>query len=196
MGFTISWIAFKDLPLAEAALALGLLQSGQSESVFDYDVNGARIGNWSVVIFNDLNPDLAESRELVPLSSGREIVVVHISETTMMQWAERWKNGRQVWNVQHTSEEGPRHLDASGSLPAEFAEIKRRRFAEQDEEDSGDAAADFISEIPLDLAEAATGFRHDTTDAEFLELVPDADAKPKKAGFLSIITNLLRGGQS
>jgi hypothetical protein len=192
MGFTISWVAFKDLPLAEAALALGLLQSGQSESVFDYDVNGARIGNWSVVVFNDLNPNLAESRELVRLSSGREIVVVHISETTMMQWAERWKNGRQVWNVQHTSEEGPRHLEASGSLPAEFADIRRRRFAEQDEEDAGDAEADFIADIPLDLAQAATGFRHDTADAEFFELVPDARSTPKKASFFGSLKAMFR----
>lgn len=195
MGFTISWVAFKDLPLAEAALALGLMQSGQSEAVFDYDVNGARIGNWSVVIFNDLHVDLAEPRELVRLSSGREIVVVHISETTMMQWAERWKNGRQVWNVQHTSEEGPRHLEASGSLPAEFADIRRRRFAEQDAEDAGDAEADFIADIPLDLAEAATGFRHDSTESEFFELIPDTDAKPKKAGLLSVFKKLFGGHQ-
>jgi hypothetical protein len=196
MGFTISWVAYKDLPLAEAALAFGLLQSGQSETVLDYEANGARVGNWSIVVFNDLKPDLAEPRELARLSSGREIVVVHISETTMMQWAERWKNGRQVWNVQHTSEEGPRHLETTGSLPAEFAEIRRRRFAEQDEEDAGDAAVDFIADIPLDLAEAATGFRHDSTEAEFFELVPDADTKPKKAGFLGVFKMLFGGGQT
>lgn len=188
----MSWVAFKDLPLAEAALTFGLVASGHTEDVFDYAANGARIGDWCVVIFDDLIPDLAETRELARISSGRDIVVVHMSETTMMQWAERWKDGRPIWTVRHTSEEGPRHLEAPGSLPPEFDDIKRRRFSEQDEEDSGNAGIDFITEIPVELAESATGFRHDATEAEFFELVPDAGATPKTAGFFSTLKALFR----
>ena len=77
-----------------------------------------------------------------------------------------------------------------------YEDIKRKRVAEQEEEDAGEAAVDFISEIPLDLAEQITNFRHDRIGPEFFELVPGDAQKPKKAGFMSIFTSLLRGGRS
>lgn len=192
MGFSISWIAFKTIPLTEAALAFGLTLSGQSDEVFDYDVSGTRVGDWSIVIFNDVNPDLTDEMELARLSRRGDIVVVHVIETTMTQTSERWLDGRRVWSVWHDAQIGARHLEAEGNLPTAYESIKRTRMAEQEE----DTGVDVISEIPLDLAEQITNFRHDRIGPEFFELVPGDAQKPKKAGFMSIFTSLLRGGRS
>ena len=192
MGFSISWIAFKSIPLTEAALAFGLTLSGQSDEVFDYDVSGTRIGDWSIIIFNDVNLDLTGDKELARLSRRGEIVVVHINETTMTQTSERWLDGRPVWSVWHDAQLSDRHLEAEGDLPVAYEGMKRKRMAEQEE----DAGVDVVSEIPLDLAEHTTNFRHDQIGPEFFELVPGDAQKPRKAGFLSIFTSLLRGGRS
>lgn len=196
MGFSITWIAFKDIPLTEAALAFGLTMSGQSDEVFDYNASGTHIGDWSIVIFDDINPDLTDENKIARLSRRGDIVVVHINDTTMTQTSERWLDGRPVWSVWHDAQLGNRHLEAEGDLPPAYEDIKQKRMAEQEEEDAGEAAVDFISEIPLDLAEQTTNFRHDRIGPEFFELVPGDSQKPKKAGFMSIFTSLLRGGRS
>ena len=173
MGFSISWVAFQGLPLAKAALTFGLIQSGQSDEIFDFAYNGAEIGkDWSIVIFNDVDMDLVDDRRMASLSVGRDMVVVHNIDTVMLQWAEQWRDGHEVWSIRHTSAEGARNLETTGNLPACFEEIRRARFADQDREDAGAASVDFIAEIPIEVAECVTGFRHDTIDVEFLELVP------------------------
>lgn len=192
MGFSISWIAFKSIPLTEAALAFGLTLSGLSDEVFDYDVSGTRVGDWSIVIFNDVNPGLTDEMELARLSRRGDIVVVHVIETTMTQTSERWLDGRRVWSVWHDAQLGDRHLEAEGDPPPAYESIKRTRMAEQEK----DAEVDVVSEIPLDLAEQITNFRHDRIGPEFFELIPGDAQKPKKAGFMSIFTSLLRGGRS
>jgi hypothetical protein len=62
----------------EVALAFGLTLSGQSAEVLDYDVSATRSGDWSIVIFNDINLNLAAEQELVRLSRRGDIVVVHV----------------------------------------------------------------------------------------------------------------------
>lgn len=173
MGYSISWVAFKGLPLAKAALVFGLAQSGQSDEAFDFAYNGATVGqNWSVVLFNDVNIHLVDEKRLANLSTGRDMVVVHNIDAVMLQWAEQWRDGHEVWSIQHTSADGARNLEATGNLPTCFEEIRRARFADQDREDAGAAAIDFIADIPLEVAECVTGFRHNTVGVEFMELVP------------------------
>ncbi|MCR5859081.1 hypothetical protein [Mesorhizobium sp. J428] len=192
MGSMISWIAFKDMSVTEAAVAFGLTLSGQSGEVFDYDVSATRSGDWSIVVFNDINLDLAAETELARLSRRGDILVVHVNETTMMQTSEQWRNGRQVWSVWHDAQIDPRHLEEEGNLPPAYDGIERRRMAEQDEEDAGDASVDFVSEIPLDLAEDVTRFRYDRSDSEFFELVPGGDSLPKKTSFFGSLKSMFR----
>jgi hypothetical protein len=191
VGFSVSWIALKDLPLTEAALAFGLTSSDQSGETFDYEVSGANVGDWTVLVFNDVNTALAEE-ELVRLSRRDDVVVVHVHETTMMQTSEMWRQGRQVWSVWHDTLQGERNLEEEGEFPPAYDEIKQRLFAQQDEEDAGDAAVDFVSEIPIELAAQVTGFRHDRMGAEFFELVPGDGSKPRKASFLGRLKTMFR----
>jgi hypothetical protein len=173
MGFAITWVGIKGISLAKAALIFGLAQSGPPEDVMVSETSGAQVGEWAIVVI-DLEPKFADESELLRLSTGRDIVVVHIEETTMMFWASRWRNGHEVWAVRHEAVEGPRHLEVEGDLPAQFPAIRDKFFAAQDKEDAGESAVDFIAEIPIGLAEDATGFRHDTMGPEYYELLPAA----------------------
>lgn len=174
MGFSISWIAFKGVSLAKAALAFGLIQTGQTEEVMDFPLSGAQVGDWAIIVAEDLYPKLADERELVRLSRRQDIVVVHVNETTMLFWASRWHGGREIWEVRHEGENDHRHLEVEGDLPPEFTAVRDKWLATQDKEDARGTMVDFVSEIPIDLAEGVTGFRHDTFGTEFFELVPGA----------------------
>jgi hypothetical protein len=167
MGFNITWIAFHDLPLKEAALSLGLALTGQSDETFDFPVNGISTDqNWSIVIFNEQQIALAGAKTLKWLSTGRDIVVVHINETVMHQIATRWVDGNEVWTVEHDSSLDLDHLEAEGDLPSSFEEIREARLEEQ----KRDTETDHISDVPLELAQRITGFSHDVLAAEYFEL--------------------------
>jgi hypothetical protein len=66
-----------------------------------------------------------------------------------------------MWSVVHDSEKAAGHLAVDGSVPAEFSQIRATREAKQRTEDEADAEVDFIFDVPIDLAKALTGFRHD-----------------------------------
>ena len=75
----------------------------------------------------------------------------------MVSRAAGWKNGEQIWWVTHDAQVGDDHLDVDGQLPACFVAI-RDRLTKRQEEDDG---ADFIFNIPVDLAKHLTGYSHE-----------------------------------
>jgi hypothetical protein len=54
----------------------------------------------------------------------------------------------------------------SGALPAAFKEIGDRTLAQQAEAED----VDYVFDVPVDLAESATGLRYDTVEGEFAVL--------------------------
>jgi hypothetical protein len=75
----------------------------------------------------------------------------------MVSGATGWADGKKLWLVTHESRPGPTHLLSRGALPSEFPSIHDRQAAKQ----AADATADYYFDIPVDLARALTGFRHD-----------------------------------
>ncbi len=93
------------------------------------------------------------------IAAGTTVHFFVLEEHVMFSSAESWQDGRRVWRIEHSHDNGGiYHLTAEGELPACFAEIRRRRFEEQDREGGEDARVDFISEIPLDVAQEVTGY--------------------------------------
>ena len=76
-----------------------------------------------------------------------------------------WSDGRKMWSVVHDSEKAAGHLAVDGSVPAEFSQIRATQEAKQRTEDEADAGVDCIFDVPIDLAKALTGFRHDESVA-------------------------------
>lgn len=86
-----------------------------------------------------------------------------------MSTAAFWRDGEQVWSVDHFGQEGRWHLGVSGALPDFFDEVQAMRMAQQSAQGAEDI--DDIFEIPLDMAEKCCGFRHDIGTFDFRELV-------------------------
>lgn len=78
----------------------------------------------------------------------------------MCSYAAGWQDGKRIWSCTHDAQEGTYHLEAEGSLPAEFDSLRRQRFEEQDAAGGSQADVDYIFDIPLDAATRVTGFSH------------------------------------
>lgn len=75
----------------------------------------------------------------------------------MYSRASGWKDGRRVWSITHDLQRGNGHLEAEGDVPPVFAPVRDRLIAEQLSRDH----ADYIFDVPVEVAKALTGFRHD-----------------------------------
>jgi hypothetical protein len=176
MGYAISWIAFKDKTAAQAGELLALSPSGEFTEVPERMFSGVRFENgWYVVVIDECGHKLVRERSLQRMSAAVDIVAVAIEEHVMFSSAEAWKNGRLFWRVAHASESGRRHLEEYGSFPEQYRALKERLLAAQQREDEGAHEVDYVFDVPLELAEAIVGFKHDRIlDGRFECLKPVA----------------------
>jgi hypothetical protein len=70
-----------------------------------------------------------------------------------------WRDGAQVWQVRSDS---GNDLEVEGQPPASYEERRARLLAQLEDADSEEEAVDYAGDIPVDLAEELTGFRHDS----------------------------------
>ena len=117
---------------------------------------GALPGGWFLIIHgrHEFTND-----EVRLLSRGGEVVACFVEEHVMVSRAASWKDGERIWCVTHDAQEGDEHLDVEGEPPVGFAAI-RDRLTKQQQEDGG---ADYIFNIPVDLAKELTGYSHEET---------------------------------
>lgn len=95
-------------------------------------------------------------------------------------------NGSCKWNAAHDAQESIYHLSISGDLPEAFDGIYRALKQEQDNSGGDESDVDYIHDVPVALAKAATSFRHDEgiqgVSPEPFELLvqasPSASVKP------------------
>ena len=79
----------------------------------------------------------------------------------MASSSELWSNGSRKWWISHEGIDGPKGLDFSGDPPPNFQQIKTEMESKQEKEGGTEADVDYIFEIPLLVAKAVTGFKHD-----------------------------------
>lgn len=135
--------------------AFGLKNVGKEYCKTPY-CGGSLPSGWYLVIHGRHEFTNDEARQF---SRGCEVVACFVEEQVMVSRAAGWKDGEQIWSVTHDAQEGDGHLDVEGEPPAGFAAI-RDRLTKQQEEDGG---ADFIFNIPVDLAKEITGYSHEET---------------------------------
>ena len=100
------------------------------------------------------------------LSAGREIVFCMLEEHVMASEAALWRNGVEIWRVEHECEKGTYHLDVRGALPPSFQSIKQTRVEEQDKEGGEDSDVDLVIAVPMELAAKATSFDGEIHDPD------------------------------
>jgi hypothetical protein len=171
MGYAASWIAVSGKEPQQVLRELGLSPTGEAEEVPDSPVVGAFLPTGWFLIFCNRGP-LAFSDEPLPaLSAECKVVYCAVEEHVMFSAAACYVNGKRMWHVAHESEKGMYHLEFQGKAPPELDGIFQSLKKEQDLAGGEKADIDYIHDVPIELAKAITGFRHDQD-------IPGADADP------------------
>ncbi|HEY6925701.1 MAG TPA: hypothetical protein VI653_19630 [Steroidobacteraceae bacterium] len=82
----------------------------------------------------------------------------------MASSSEMWSQGKRKWWLSHEGDAGPKGLATNGDLPEPFPAVRKEMELAQLEAGGDHAGVDYIFEIPLKLAEALVGFKHDGDD--------------------------------
>lgn len=141
--------------------ALSFQDTGQEDEANEAPFSVAYLPTgWSVIWSNDF--EYASPSNILRLSSPLRLIGCQVEEHVMFTACHAAKDGRALWNVWHNFQEGGIYdLNSSGEVPKEFEIFAATRRAEQDAAGGDKSEVDYCSEVPLDLAMALTGYRHD-----------------------------------
>jgi hypothetical protein len=160
MGYAVSWLAVRG-KLPEQLLAdLDASPTGRRAPFGD-----ARLGRctlpdgWQLVAALRADHRWVAPESLAAVSSGAELVACVVEEHVMVSRAEGWRGGERVWRVLHDAQQAPDHLLAEGDLPTPHARIEAEQRKLQ--ASAGAKGVDELFEVPLKLAQALVGFKHD-----------------------------------
>ena len=165
MGFSISWLAFRNKKQADILSIIGLADTGEQDEANESPVSGSFLpGDWYIIFVNKFAPPLVQPKALSALSGDCQIVGCQVEEHVMACAAFYYDHGRQVWRVTHESEKGIFNLAEEGILPETFTTVRldhERKQKEQDGIGAGKMRVDFIFEIPIVMAFELCRYRHD-----------------------------------
>jgi hypothetical protein len=172
MGWSSSWLAFKGRSQADILQEFGLV-------VFAEDLQvGSRCApyycleksdGWTVLFSEDFN--FATRERLIEQSHKGLVVSCQFEDKVeMTSVAGAAEDGSELWRVFHDNTQSTYRLDVTGNPPPELAEIHAAQVKLQDEE--GDA--DYLHDVPLEIARVFCGYRADDEPLLFTGL--------KKAG--------------
>jgi hypothetical protein len=171
MGYSVSWFAVSGKEPQLVLDELGLSSTREVEEVPDAPVVCAHLPAGWFLVFVNQGPLAFMEGPVATLSAGCTVVFCQVEERAMFSSAACYVNGERTWHVAHDSEKGRYHLESQGEPPPELDAIFRSMKAEQDQAGGEKADVDCIHDVPIELAKAITGFRHD-------EDIAGADAEP------------------
>jgi hypothetical protein len=162
MGFSLSWLAVKGASPEAIREQLELRLTGEQEEFPESAVSAAEIPDGWYLIVADRVERVASDAQLKALTAaGAEAVTCFVEEHVMVSQASAWKDGQQVWLLEHVSDQGIQHLEVKGTPPAEFARIREELFAKQVDVDD----CDYIFDVPVETAKSIAGYRYDMCGA-------------------------------
>jgi hypothetical protein len=187
VGYNMSWICVDGISPEALYEALDLAPTGETPDRWDLGLShvpwaGATLkSGWCAVFGSDhsvLNLTM-DTNCLERLPANSRSIVCSVMEIVTISSASLWQGGRQIWEIEHQGDLGITHLEASGDLPPEFADIrdiamdKARAFLNRLESckpgqwgDDDEWTGDSVFNVPIDTAAAITGFRHDNRDED------------------------------
>ncbi len=182
MGFHVVYATVKGKSPEEILSLLRLEGTGEIEEFPDTHVVGARLrGGWYLVYVTIIAayqhwsplryphdeetlpgdpppPSISMTDQLRALSDNAEVILGVAKESSMQSFATCWRNGQEVWMVNHESgSRGREHFEFTGEFPPQFEQIKEDCFRLDKDPRSGD----MLFEIPTLLVLSLTGFRYD-----------------------------------
>jgi hypothetical protein len=159
-GMSLAWFAVQGVGPEELLERVGFVDTGEADTYFEAEHTGGELpGGWYVIVTEQVA--MLEPAKLAAWSVGARLVGAIVHEETSTSLAMEWKDGSQVWSVFHDGSAAERSLGVDGQLPEAFGPISEELMAVQAEADATGAEFNAAFDIPLNLAEDITGFRHD-----------------------------------
>jgi hypothetical protein len=178
MGFSNSWIAIQGKSRSTVLHELQLREVGNPEPFSDWPIGAAELpGGWYLLFLDDVVHRYTEDKFLETHSIDSHIVVCQFEEHVMVSSAFAFRNGVKEWDVTHDAQVSRTHLEETGKLPVEYAAIHNSLMEQQLQSDRENQGVDYIWDVPVTLAYAVVGFRHDNVELKhggepkFFELV-------------------------
>lgn len=162
MGFAVTWCAVPEKD-ADAFLArLRLKPTGKWERTPESLVSTTRLDTeWRLVRYNRYECPFLDANALARISKDHLVLVCRVEEHAMASSSEFWIEGRCHWCIEHRGEDGPKGLLVYGSPPGCFPAIKIQMEEAQRVAGGDEAGVNYLFEVPLKVAQAITGFKHD-----------------------------------
>ena len=162
MGFSISWIAISGHSKASVLSSLSLVDTGEPDEANESPISGGELpGGWYLMFFNDIVHPFTRKPQLTKISAGGSVLVCQVEEHVMASAAFMYVNGVKTWDVTHESEKGLYNISTEGCPPIALQAIQAELKAAQDADGGDEADVDHIFDVPVALAAALCGYRHD-----------------------------------
>ena len=187
MGFSFYSLAVKGGTRDSVLSALGLRGSGTFEEVPESDITGTALpSGWYLIVVNRSVPPFADEKVLAHLSTSTDVVTGFVEEHVMCSSVEQWSGGHKIWSVLHAADTGGiEHLKTTGDLPSIFTSIENGLRSKQQAAGGNKVGVDYIFDIPVELIEKLTGYRHDRVMPELgvkpFEVLFTTQATPKRS---------------
>lgn len=167
MGFNISYAAFCEIDSCEVLSFLGLEEGPVPEFFLEEPLVGGMLeSGWYCIFSNDPTAFGVDEWRAKNAWYGQAVAAAAL-ETTMMSRAIAFDDRTPVWQVTHEGDQGVRHLNARGELPANFGEIVAAAEKAQDEEDRGLQDVDVFFDVPIELVTSIIGFQYNRRNTHF-----------------------------
>ncbi|TYL86003.1 hypothetical protein FXB40_42630 [Bradyrhizobium rifense] len=158
MGVSISLLFVRGRQIADILAGIDLATTGEHRSA-PLNERGAFVmvalpSGFDLIWSNTCDERRFSTNALADLSAGSEVIVLAVEEHVMFSQAEVWRDGRQIWALQHNGDVDATNLELSGDLPPLFDTL----CVEQ--KDLAVEHQDFF-DIPVKLVADITGFRYD-----------------------------------
>ena len=167
MGYRARWLAVKNVELPAALRTVGLRQESEEHGEVDDPGHYAlKLPDaWLVVIGDGWDAmETVQPAHAFALSIGTEALHFYCDDTPMCASLRMYRDGMELWSLEHDCSNGPGAPVVSGAPPAIVAEVIARLRKKQDE--SGDSDVDHLYDAAPEIALALVGFRHDQTLSE------------------------------
>ncbi len=177
MGISLRWLAVKGKEEQKLLNDLGLGTTGRWGAFLNFKMAGRALSRgWYLVTMNRCGRDFHVGTHLAQYSQNAEVLACSVEEHVMFSSAACWRNGNQIWSIKHAGDRERENLTVTGIPPDAFRSVQEKYLAKQAPERE---QVDWYFEIPLDLAEQITGFKHDRT-------IPALDHGFKELGRLKL----------
>jgi len=156
MGFNVDLIAIRGADEVKLFSAMKLQMTSETESEPESEILYAALpSGWDLFFFN--RSDLPHESVMATISREAEVLLLSVSETVMVSFAECLRDGKLAWAVSHDPNIREDHLETTGPLPACYKPIESRLKANQALSDG----ADHLFDVPVEVFYELTGFRYD-----------------------------------